>query len=261
MFCTLCIAIAVTITAILFAALLTLVFMPSPQDVVRALKSKEMVFSLKLTIETALASTAAVMAVSIPAAYAIARHSFLGKSLVRTIIDMPIAMPELVLGLALLLLFGRTPLGTALAYLGIRIVFTKLGVIVAEFFTALPYTMRMLCSSFEAINPRYELVSRSLGYSELETFFRVTLPLARSGIIASTIVAFARSVGTFGTVLILAGGTYMVTETLPITLYLNISYGNLGMAITSGLLLLAISFTTILAIEKLGGGAPWGSSR
>jgi molybdate transport system permease protein len=78
--------------------------------------------------------------------------------------------------------------------------------------------------------------------------------MARSGIFASSIIAFARCMGTFGTVLMFAGGTYMYTETLPITLYLNMSYGNLGMAISSGIVLLMISFIAILIFEKYEGG-------
>ncbi len=93
-------------------------------------------------------------------------------------------------------------------------------------------------------------MSRSLGYSQWETFCRVSVPLARSGLLAATIIAFARSIGTFGTVLILAGGSYMKTEILPITLYLNVSYGNMSMAITSGIVLVAVSFLAILVFEK-----------
>ncbi len=249
-----CIIICIIIALILFASFLCLIVLPSPKDIISSLESSEMIFSLKLTLISALISTILVMIVGIPAAYALARFSFPGKRLIMTILDLPIAMPEVVLGLALLLLFGKTPLGKFLEDIGIKIVFTKIGVIVAEFFTALPYAMRMLYSTFETISTRYELVARSLGYSSFETFMKVTLPMARSGIIAALVIAFARSIGTFGTVLILAGGTYMVTETLPITLYLNMSYGNLGMAITSGLLLLGVSFVTIYIVEKFGGG-------
>ncbi|NPA99492.1 MAG: ABC transporter permease subunit [Crenarchaeota archaeon] len=243
----------VLIALILFLSFICLIALPSPKEIIESLKSSEMIFSLKLTLISALISTILVMIVGTPAAYALARFSFFGKRLIMTILDLPIAMPEVVLGLALLLLFGRTPLGTLLEDIGIRVVFTKIGVVIAEFFTALPYAMRMLYSTFETISTRYELVARSLGYSSFETFMKVTLPMARSGIIAALVIAFARSVGTFGTVLILAGGTYMVTETLPVTLYLNMSYGNLGMAITSGLLLLGVSFITIYMVEKFGG--------
>jgi molybdate transport system permease protein len=105
-------------------------------------------------------------------------------------------------------------------------------------------------STFDYINPRMEFVSRSLGYSMFETFMNVSVPLARNGILASTVIAFARCIGTFGTVLILAGGTYMKTEVLPITLYLNISYGNMGMALTSGIVLMVVSFAAIFVFEQ-----------
>jgi molybdate transport system permease protein len=82
----------------------------------------------------------------------------------------------------------------------------------------------------------------------------VSLPLARNGILASTVIAFARCIGSFGTVLILAGGTYMKTEVLPIGLYLNISYGNMDMALTSGMLLMVVSFIAIYVFEKTEAG-------
>jgi len=165
-------------------------------------------------------------------------------------VDLPVAFPELVLGLCLLLLFGKTPLGKALSSLGLEFVFTVKGVVVAQFFTALPYAIRIMKSTFDYINPRMEFVSRSLGYGQVETFLKVSLPLAGNGILAAAVISFARCIGTFGTVLILAGGSYMKTETLPVALYLNISYGNMGMALTSGLMLVAVSFVAIFIFEK-----------
>jgi molybdate transport system permease protein len=93
-----------------------------------------------------------------------------------------------------------------------------------------------------------------LGYSLFETFLYVSVPLAKSGILASTIISFARSIGTFGTVLILAGGSYMKTEILPITLYLNVSYGNMSMAMTSGIILVIVSFFAIFVFERTEAG-------
>ncbi len=191
---------------------------------------------------------------SIPIGYSLSRFNFWGKGLVKTIIDLPIAFPELVLGLCLLLIFGNTFLEEILSRFGINIVFTKQGVVVAQFFTALPYSIRIMKSTFDYINPRLEFVSRSLGYSLFETFAYVSIPLAKSGLLASTIIAFARSIGTFGTVLILAGGTFMKTEILPITLYLNVSYGNMSMAMTSGIILVIVSFLAILVFEKTVAG-------
>ncbi|EHP83842.1 ABC transporter permease [Methanotorris formicicus] len=248
-----CIFLSFLFTFLLFLAIASLFLIPNPLEVLNALKTEEMIYSLKLSIITSLVSMIFVMLLSVPIGYALSRYSFPGKSVVKSILDLPIAFPELVLGLALLLLFGQSFIGKFLEDFGIKIVFTKLGIIVAQFFTALPYAVRIIYSTFEEINPRYELVSRSLGYGEFETFFNVSLPLAKNGLFASTIITFARCMGTFGTVLILAGGSYMYTEILPITLYLNISYGNMEMAITSGILLIIISFIAILAFEKFEG--------
>ncbi len=246
--------IAFLFTFFLFMAIATLFFVPGPGEILEALKSEEMVYSLKLSLITASISTLLVILIGIPIGYALSRFEFRGKSAVKSIIDLPMAFPELVLGLALLLLFGRTAIGETLSDLGVKIVFTKLGIVVAQFFTALPYAVRVIYTAFEGVSPRYELVARSLGYSEFETFKRVTLPMAKEGLFASTIISFARSMGAFGAVLILAGGSYMNTEILPVTLYLNLSYGNIGMAITSGIVLVMVSFLAILLFERLEGG-------
>ncbi|NPA75801.1 MAG: ABC transporter permease subunit [Euryarchaeota archaeon] len=248
-----CIILSLIFTFSLIVAIASLFIVPSPSEIIDSMRSAEMIYSLKLTLITSSISTVIVIFTAIPMSYALSRYSFWGKSIVKSIIDLPMAFPELVLGLALLLLFGKTAIGSALSYVGINIVFTKLGIVVAQVFTALPFATRIAYTTFESINPRYELVSRTLGYGEFETFKNVTLPLAKDGILASTIITFARCVGAFGAVLILAGGSYMNTEVLPVTLYLNISYGNIGMAITSGIVLIIVSFIAIYAFEKLEG--------
>jgi len=247
-------ACAFSITFVLVLAVGALFMVPSWEDIAVNLLSEEMRFSLRLTMTTGLISASLVMAFALPVGYALSRYAFPGRGLVKTIVDLPVAFPELVLGLCLLLLFGKTPFGRALSAAGIEFVFTVQGVVVAQFFTALPYASRILKSTFDYINPRLEFVSRSLGYSQMETFFNVSLPLAKNGILASTVISFARCIGTFGTVLILAGGTYMKTEVLPMTLYLNISYGNMGMALTSGILLTAVSFIAIYIFERTEAG-------
>jgi molybdate transport system permease protein len=238
------------ITLVLLIAVASFFLVPEWKDVVANIQSKEMLFSLKLSLWTGLLSTFLVLVFAIPIGFALSRFDFPGKGIAKTIIDLPVAFPELVLGLSLLLLFGNTPFGKFLKALGLDFVFTQKGVVAAQFFTALPYSIRILKSTFDYINPRLEFVSRSLGYSQFETFRKVSLPLAKNGLIASTVISFARCIGTFGTVLILAGGSAGTTNTLPITLYLNISYGNMGMALTSGIILITVSFLAIFVFEK-----------
>jgi len=238
------------VTALLLLAIGSFFYVPEWSDVVKNFWSEEMMFSLQLSMWTGLLSTLLVIFFSVPIGYALSRFEFPGKSAVKSIIDLPVAFPELVLGLALLLLFGNTVVGNALKSMGLDFVFTQKGVVAAQFFTALPYSIRILKSTFDYIDPRYEFISRSLGYNQFETFMKVSLPLSKNGLIAAVVISFARCIGTFGTVLILAGGSAGLTNTLPITLYLNISYGNMGMALTSGIVLITVSFIAIFIFEK-----------
>jgi len=248
------VGIAFFFTFLLFSSIGVLLFVLKPSEIISSLLSEEMFYSMKLSMLTSSASTFSVMCCSIPTAYALSRYSFPGKRIVKAILGLPMAFPELVMGLALLLLFGHGFLGPYLEMAGIKVIFSKLGIVVAQFFVAFPYAVRVIYSTFEDINPRYEQVSRSFGYGEFETFRHVTLPMARSGLFASSVITFARCIGAFGAVLVLAGGSYMHTEVLPVTLYLNISYGNLEMAITSGILLMGIAFLAILSFERFEGG-------
>ena len=238
------------ITCVLILAVGSLFFIADFGEVWQNLWSEEMQFSFKLSLFTGGISTISVLIIAVPVGYALSRFQFVGKGLVKTVIDLPIAFPELVLGLCLLMLLGKGPIGNMLTSLGFSFVFTKQGIVAAQFFTALPYAIRIMKSTFDYVDLRMEFVSRSLGYSLFETFLHVSLPLAKNGILATTVITFARCIGAFGTVLILAGGTYMQTEVLSIALYLNISYGNIGMAVTSGVILMGISFVIIYIFEK-----------
>jgi len=249
------ISISIIFTLFLFTAICSLFIIPSPSGFIESLFSDEMIFALKLTIYTAGISAICVMLVAIPTAYALSRYNFPLKTLIKSILDLPMAFPEIVLGLALLMLFGNTLLGKPLEELGIKIAFTTTGIVIAQFFVALPFAIRILYSTFNYINTRYEFVSRSLGYSEFETFTNITLPLAKNGVFASSIVTVARCIGTFAAVLFIGGGSFMKTETLPIALYLNLSFGNVDMALTAGILLVIISFIAIFVLEKFAKGA------
>lgn len=238
-------------SAMLLWAVLSLIFMPRWDEVLQSALSDEMLYSIRLSLFTSLISVAIVMVLAVCIGYVLARFSFPGHHVLRTLVDLPMAFPELVLGLCLLLLFGHGLLSQWLKGLGINIVFSQAAIVIAQVFTAAPYAIRVSYATFRGINPRYELVARSLGYCEFSAFWHVTLPMAKGGLFAATVISFARCMGCFGTVLILAGGTRMFTETLPITLYLNISYGNLAMAMTSGIILIAISLGAILVFELL----------
>ena len=214
-----------------------------------SLASPQIRFAIGLSLVTSTVSTAICVALAIPAAYALARYDFPLKKLVNLVLTLPLALPPLVAGIALLLFFGTTAWGKVLEILGFAVVFTPLGIVVAEVFVNLPYMVRILKSAFSAVNPRYENVAKTLGCTETGAFLQVTLPLARPGLVAGTTITWAKSMGEFGAVLMLAGATTMRTETLPIALYLNISTGDLDLAVAASVILIIISLCALAVVE------------
>ena len=227
----------------------------TPGALLNSLGSKEIQFAIRLSLITSVASTLLCIIVSVPAAYGLARYRFLGSSVLNTLLDVPLALPPLVAGVALLIFFGTTSFGENLADAGIAFVFTPQGIVLAQFFVNVPFMFRILRSTFQGINPRYEYVAQTLGATDVQTFWRVTLPMAKNGLLAGAIITWCKGIGEFGAALMVAGATRMKTETLPISLYLNMSCGDLPMAIAAATILIAISLVSLFIFEKYGGFA------
>ena len=206
-----------------------------------------------MSLVTSVISTALCILVSVPSAYALARYRFPGRSILNTILDAPLALPPLVAGVALLIFFGTTSLGKGLSDAGLRFVFTPKGIVLAQFLVNVPFMFRILRATFQGINPRYEHVAKTLGATDVQAFRRVALPMARNGLVAGAIITWCKGIGEFGAALMVAGATRMKTETLPISLYLNMSCGELPMAIAAATLLIAISLASLFVFEKYSG--------
>jgi len=245
------IALAVFIVALLIGV----VTHTTPKALIDSLLSGETQFAIRLSLITSVISTLFCIIVSVPAAYALARYNFRGKNILNTILDVPLALPPLVAGVALLILFGTTSFGKGLAEAGIKFVFTPLGIILAQFFVNMPFMFRVLRTTFQGINPRYEYVAQTLGSTEAGAFWRVTLPMSRNGLMAGSIITWCRGIGEFGAALMVAGSTRMQTETLPISLYLNMSCGELPLAIAAATILIVISLVSLFIFEKFSGFA------
>jgi len=237
------------------AVLLGLVTYSPLPDLASSFASPEIQFAIVLSLVTSFASTAICIVIAIPVAYALARFDFFGKRIANLTLTLPLTLPPLVAGIALLLFFGTTPWGKALEQAGFMVIFTPLGIIVAEVFVNIPYMIRILRSAFSTINPRYEYVAKTLGSTDTGAFLHVTLPMAKPGILAGTVITWSKAMGEFGAVLMVAGATTMRTETLPIALYLNISTGDLDLAVAAATILILISLVTLCAAEYLDRGA------
>ncbi|MDD2619730.1 MAG: ABC transporter permease [Syntrophomonadaceae bacterium] len=219
---------------------------------IQSIASPEIQFAIRLSVFTSITSTLICIAFALPVAYGLERFKIPGRKLINVVLDIPLSLPPLVSGVALLLLLGTTGFGTLLAERGLSFVFSVNGIILAQFFIITPYMIRILKSTIADINPRLEFVARTLGCSQWQAFYKITLPLAKNGIIAGLVISWARAIGEFGCALMVAGATRMVTETLPVALYLNMSIGNLEMAMASATCLIIISLISLFIFEMVG---------
>lgn len=249
---------SLTLTYLVFLSistiLLGLIFYTPLPALAASLASPEIRFAILLSLITSVVSTIICVAIAIPVAYSLARYQFFGKRIATLALTIPLTLPPLVAGIALLLFFGTTPMGKALETAGFAVIFTPLGIIVAEVFVNIPYMIRILRSAFSTINPRYEYVAKTLGCTDTGAFFQVTLPMARHGLLAGAVITWSKAMGEFGAVLMLAGATTMRTETLPIALYLNISTGDLNLAVAAATILILISLITLCVVEYFDRG-------
>jgi len=247
-------AVSFCLIAYFLVVIVGLVFYPPFLALVESLRSREILFAVELSLVTSVVSTALCVVAAVPVAYSLARFSFPGRGLVNTLFNVPLALPPLVAGVALLIFYGPSTFGKTLSAFGLDIVYTPVGIVVAQFFVNLPYLVRVARSAFETINPRFEHVARTLGCTEWGAFCQVTLPLARNGLIAGLVITWSKAIGEFGAVMMLGGATRMKTETLPIALFLNMSTGDLDLAIAASVILIIISVISFAVFEHYSGG-------
>jgi molybdate transport system permease protein len=206
--------------------------------------------AIEVSLQTNLIALAIMLGLGTPFAYIVARKRFRGRSLVVTIVEIPLVMPPAVAGLALLVAFGRLGLlGGTLTALGIDLAFTKAAVVLAVLFVASPFYLRGAIAAFEAIDSDLLDVAGTLGAGSVRQMVHVAVPLAGGGLGAAAAVAFARGLGEFGATILFAGSFQGTTQTLPLAVY-SLFDANLDQAIAIGVLLIVVS-AAILLVSKL----------
>jgi molybdate transport system permease protein len=174
-----------------------------------------------LSLKVALTATAVSLPFGIALGYLLARRQFWGKNLVETFLSLPLVLPPVVTGYFLLVLFGRRGwIGAPLDHwFGIQVVFTWKAAALASAVMAFPLMVRSIHVAFTEVDQRLEMAARTCGAGRLETFARISLPLARRGILAGAVLAFARSIGEFGATILIAGNLPGETQTIPLYIY------------------------------------------
>ncbi|MFN8196220.1 MAG: ABC transporter permease [Nocardioidaceae bacterium] len=178
--------------------------------------------ALLLSLRTSTASTVLCVLVGVPMAVVLARTSFRGQGVLRSLVLLPLVLPPVVGGIALLYTFGRRGLlGHTMEVLGIQVAFSTAAVVMAQTFVALPFLVVSLEGALRTAGQRFEVVAASLGARPTTVFRRVTLPLVLPGLVSGAVLAFARSLGEFGATITFAGSLQGTTRTLPLEIYLR----------------------------------------
>jgi len=207
--------------------------------------SESSVAAFWLSLKTSGASTLACLILGVPMALVLARTRFPGQGVVRALVLLPLVLPPVVGGIALLYTFGRRGLlGATLEVMGLQIAFSTVAVVIAQTFVALPFLVVSLEGSLRTLGQRYEVVAATLGARPTTILGRVTLPLVLPGLLSGTVLSFARSLGEFVATLTFAGSLQGVTRTLPLEIYLQREV-DADAAVALSLVLVAIALAVI----------------
>lgn len=223
----------------------------SPQHFLAALARPEIRFAITLSLVSCSITAILSLWVGVPLGYLLARTQFRGKAVVDTLLDIPIVLPPLVIGLSLLILF-QTPPGRWFQDNVMRVTYYVPSVILAQFSVAAAFAVRTMRVTFEQINPRTEQVALTLGCTRSQAFWKITLPEAWRGLLTAGTLSWARSLGEFGPILIFSGSTRMRTEVLPTTVFLELSIGNLEAALAVSLLMIVVAVAVLVITRTLG---------
>ncbi|MGC4152380.1 MAG: ABC transporter permease [Propionicimonas sp.] len=214
--------------------------------------SESSVAAFWLSLKTSGAATLVCLILGVPMALVLARTRFPGQGFVRALVLLPLVLPPVVGGIALLYTFGRRGLlGQTLEVMGLQIAFSTVAVVIAQTFVALPFLVVSLEGSLRTLGQRYEIVAATLGARPTTILGRVTLPLALPGLLSGAVLSFARSLGEFGATLTFAGSLQGVTRTLPLEIYLQREV-DADAAVALSLVLVAIALAVIGLATRRG---------
>jgi molybdate/tungstate transport system permease protein len=228
-----------------------LVTTSSPGSLGAALASADFRDALMLSVQDAAITAVLATLLAVPLAYLLARHRFPGRALVQAVVDLPLAVPHTVAGIALLFVFGRTGwIGAAVQGTGLSFYGTQAGIVVAMLFVSAPFAVNSARIAFEALDPNVERAARSLGATPWQTFRRVSMPLAWRGVLTGAVLVYARSISEFGAVVILA----YYPATAPVAIYNLFLSSGLPDSSSAAVLLLVVALATFLVLRTLASG-------
>jgi molybdate transport system permease protein len=248
---------AAVATAVLVLPVVGLVARAPWSAVGDVLGDAEIRTALRLSLQVSLLATLLALVLGLPLAWVLARCTFPGRRLVRALALVPMVLPPVVGGVALLLAFGRRGLvgGVLDDWFGVRLPFTTAGAVVAAAFVAMPFLVVSMEAAFRNLDRRYEDAARTLGARPVARFVRVVVPLTWPSLVGGVVLAWARALGEFGATITFAGNTPGRTTTVPVEVFVLLEGGELDGAIVLSLVLLAVSVGVLVALRDRWLGA------
>lgn len=223
----------------------------SPKLLLKGIISPATLFSIKLSLWTSVLTTILAILMSIPAGYVLSRYNFRGKAIIDVILDLPITLPPLIIGMCLLVFFSTAP-GHFIQDHIMRFVFSVPGIVLAQFAISASFALYALREAYDAVDPRYEDAARTLGCNKVQAFFKVTLPLIKPGIISGAVMTWTRAVGEFVPILLLCGASQGKTDILPVAIFLQFEQGDIEMAVSLTIIFLVLSAIYLSMFKKFG---------
>jgi molybdate transport system permease protein len=221
-------------------------------QVASLLTQPRILFALRMSVATSLTTLILILLTAIPVGYALSRYRVPGRSIANALIDMLIVMPPVVAGISLLAFFSfgiGAPIRQAIESAHLSLV-SGIGIVMSQYIVAVSYGIRSAKAAFDGVDPSLEQVAQVLGCSEWQTFWRVSVPLARNGLIAGGVMAWARALGVFGPLMVFVGTGPRVLV-MPTTLWLELSIGNIETAVCIALIMLVMAGAALALVHRL----------
>ncbi len=207
-------------------------------------KNKEFVYSVFFSLKTSLIATFLSFVIGVPSGFFLARSRGVFSGLLDAVFDIPMIIPPLVVGVFLLTFFNVPIIKQLYPF-----IFTTAGAVIAQFFVAVPLTIKSSKSAFELVSPVYEMVAMTLGAKPFKSFYDTTFKIAFPGILSGLILTWLRCMGEFGATLMVGGGIPFKTENIPINIYLNMTGGDFSAGIAASVVSICIAFICIICIK------------
>lgn len=237
---------ATSLVGLLLAA--QIAFLGSHNNPLRAFGDEDVRSAIVLSLLCATAAAVLALVLALPTAYLLARSRARSLAIVDTLLDVPTVISPIVIGMSLMLVFRSRP-GVWFEDHVVRFVFEVPGIVAVQFILALALEVRVLKATFESVDPRLEDVARFLGCTPWGAFRRITLPLARPGILAALVLGWCRALGDFGATVTIAGAVRGKTETIPVAIYLNLASVRLGKAVALTLVLTGVAIALLFVVK------------